>query len=105
MIIGFIIWSLVALVFLGIGISGLKAKDAVGFWSIAKPPVVTDVARYNRAVSMIWIVASIIFEVLGIPFLFQEQNSPIFVVTILGAVVLLIGMMIVYVKIESKYRK
>lgn len=105
MIIGFIIWSLVALVFLGIGIRGLKAKDAVGFWTTAKPPVVTDVSRYNRAVSMIWIVASIVLEIIGMPFLFQEQNSPIFVVVVVCAIALVIGMMIAFVKIEAKYKK
>ena len=40
----------------------------------------------------------------GIPLLVLEQNSPMFITVIFGVVVLVIGMMIVYVRIEHKYR-
>ena len=42
---------------------------------------------------------------MGIPFLFFEQNSPIFLVIILGVVILLIAMMIAYVRIEARYKR
>lgn len=90
MVIGFIIWSIVALIFLGIGISTYRAKDAVGFFTGVKPPVVKDVKRYNKSVSIIWFVFAEIFEILGIPLLFLKQNSPFFLVSILGVVVLII---------------
>ncbi len=72
MIIAFIIWSIVAALFWGIGISGRKSKEAV--------------------------------EIIGTPLLFLEQNSPMFVPVILGVVALVIGMMIVYFRIQAKYK-
>ncbi len=104
MIMAFIIWSIVAVLFLGIGISGRKSKEAVGFFTFVKPPVVTDVSKYNHSVSIFWIVVAVIFEIIGIPFLFLEQNSPMFIPVIFGAVALIIGMIIVYLRIEKKYK-
>jgi len=104
MIIAFIIWSIAAVLFLGIGTSGRKSKEAVGFFTFVKPPVVTDVNKYNRSVSMLWIIVAVIFEIIGIPLLFLEQNSPMFIPVIFGAVALIIGMIIVYIKIEAKYK-
>ncbi len=105
MIIAFIIWSIVAVLFLGIGISVRKSKEAVGFFTFVKPPVVTDVAKYNRSVSMLWVVVAVILEIIGIPLLFLEQNSPMFIPMTLGVVALVIGMMIVYSRIEAKYKR
>lgn len=101
---GFIFWSLVAVIFLGIGISGLKSKEAVGFFTGVKAPTVKDVEKYNHAVSILWFVSAVLFEIIGIPLLFLEQNSPIFILLIFGPVALIIGMMICYIKIEQKYR-
>lgn len=104
MIIAFIIWSVVALLFLGIGIAGRSAKEAVGFFTFVKPPAVTDINKYNHSVSMLWITAAVIFEIIGIPLLFSAQNSPVFIPVIFGVIVLMIGMMIAYLKIETKYK-
>lgn len=105
MIIGFIIWSIVAIIFLGIGIRSRKANEAVGFFTFVKPPKVTDVKRYNNAVSILWITSSGVFEALGIPLLFFEQNSAAFILIIFAVVILIIVMMIVYIRIEIKYKK
>ncbi len=105
MIIAFIIWSIVAVLFLGIGIRVRKSKEAVGFFTFVKPPVVTDVTKYNRSVSMLWVVVAVILEIIGIPLLFLEQNSPMFIPMTLGVVALVIGMMIVYSRIEAKYKR
>ena len=102
--IGFIIWSIVAMLFVGIGISAYKSEKAVGFFTFAEPPIVNDVKKYNHAVSILWIVGAILLEMTGIPLLVLEQNSPMFVPVIFGVVVLIIGMMIVYIRIEHKYR-
>ncbi len=103
MIIAFIIWSIVAVLFLGIGISGRKSKEAVGFFTFVKPPVISDVSKYNHSVSTLWIIAAVILEIIGMPLLFSEQNSPVFISVILGVVALMIGTMIVYLKIQAKY--
>lgn len=110
MIIAFIVWSLVAVLFLVIGLVDRKSEKPVGFWSNAKPwsnvkkLEVTDIRAYNNAVSTIWIVFAIIFELLGLPFLCFEQNNPAFLATIVGVVVLIIGIMFAYVKVEEKYK-
>ncbi len=104
MIIAFIIWSIVALLFFGIGIVGRKSKEAVGFFTFVKPPEVTDINKYNHSVSVLWIIVAVIFEIMGVPFLFLEQNSLMFIFVIFGVAALIMGMMIVYLKIEAKYK-
>lgn len=104
MILAFLIWSMVALLFLGIGISGWRSKKAVGFFSFIEPPMVTDVKKYNHSVSMLWIVGAGILELLGVPFLFLKQNSPAFILETFGVVVLVIGMIFMYIKIEARYK-
>jgi small-conductance mechanosensitive channel len=69
MLIGFVIWSIVALLFLAIAVSSWKSEEAVGFFTFVKPPVVTDITRYNHSVSLLWIIAAIVFEVVGVPLL------------------------------------
>ncbi len=110
MTVGFIVWSLCAVLFLVIGIIDRKSEKPVGFWSNAKPWCnvkeleVTDIRAYNNAVSTIWIVFAIIFEILGLPLLFFEQNSSVFLAVIAGVVILIIGIMFAYVKVERKYK-
>ena len=104
MIIAFIIWTIVAILFMGIGISAGKTKVPAGFFTFVDPPKVTDVKGYNHAVSVLWIVAAAIFELMGIPFLFLKQNSPMAFLIVFGVVVLIVGMMIAYSRIEDKYR-
>ncbi|MCM1045051.1 MAG: hypothetical protein NC417_06050 [Candidatus Gastranaerophilales bacterium] len=105
MIIGFIFWSIIAALFLGIGISGLKSKEAVGFFTFVKAPIVNDVKKYNHTVSMLWFAGAVLLEMMGIPLLFFEQNSPIFLLVVLGVIALVIGMMVGYMIVEKKYSK
>lgn len=105
MIMGFVIWSIVAIIFLGIGISCRKSHEAVGFFTFVKPPIVEDVEHYNNAVSILWFVSAGVLEIIGIPFIFLKQNSPLFILIILGVIIGLIVMMITYLKIEAKYKK
>lgn len=105
MIIGFVIWSIVAAIFLAIGISCRKSHGAVGFFNFVKPPTVVNVEQYNRAVSTLWFVVAIVFEIVGIPLLFLKQNSPYFVLLVPVVFILVIGMIIAYLKIEAKYKK
>lgn len=105
MIIGFIIWSIVTVSFLGIGISGRKSREAVGFFTGCKPPAIENVEKYNKAVSKLWFVSAGVYEIMGVPLLFLEQNSLLFVPIIFGVVLGLIVMMVVYLRIEAKYKK
>ena len=40
--IGLIIWSIVAIIFVEIGISAYKSEKAVGFFTFAEPHIVND---------------------------------------------------------------
>ena len=104
MIIAFVIWSAVSVIFLIIGISTWKAKEAAGFFTFVKPPKVKDTKQYNHAAAKLWFAAAFIFEILGVPFLWYEQNSPLIIFIILGVVILVIAMMIIYVRVEAKYK-
>ena len=81
-----------------------KRRNRRAFFTFVDPPKVTDVKGYNHAVSVLWIVAAAIFELMGISFLFLKQNSPIVFLIVFGVVVLIVGMMIAYSGIEDKYR-
>ena len=105
MIIGFIIWSLVTVIFICIGISCRKANEAVGFFTGSKPPEVKDLKKYNHAVANLWFVSAAVYEMLGIPFLFLEQNSAGFIPVIFATMLGVILMMVAYLKIEAKYKK
>lgn len=48
--IAFMIWSIVAVIFLGMGISCQKSGEAVGFFTFVKPPAVNDIRKYNHAI-------------------------------------------------------
>lgn len=67
MIIGFIVWSLVTVIFLGIGIGSRKANKAVGFFTFTKPPITENIKQYNKAVSFLWFIAAAVFEIIEIP--------------------------------------
>ena len=64
MIIGFIIVSVIAVIFLSIGISCRKSREAVGFFTFVKPPIVEDVKHYNNAVSILWFVVAVWLKLL-----------------------------------------
>ena len=69
-----------------------------------KAPSVKDTKGYNHAVSNLWFAVAVLFEIMGIPVLVLEQNSPFFFLMVFGVVGLLIGMMIAYNVIESRYK-
>lgn len=104
MVMGFVIWSIVAFTFVCIGISSWKSKVPTGFYTFAKRPEVKDIKKYNRAVSVLWFAAAAVLEIVGVPVLFLEQNSPLFVPLIIAVVIVVLAMMAVYARIEAKYR-
>ena len=101
---GFILWTLITLVFVYIGITTRKSNIPVNLFTFGDVPKVNDIKRYNKAGSNLWLVFTLLFEMIGISLLFIKQNSPFVVLIVLGVVFLVIGMMVAYIKIESKYR-
>lgn len=104
MLIGFVIYSAAALIFAAIGLCAWKSKTAVGFFTFVKPPAVKNIKKYNHAVSILWFIFSIVLEIIGIPILFIEQNSPVGIVIPFAVVFLVISMIIAYLRIEAKYK-
>ena len=104
MIIGFVIWSLVSLVLLGIGFRTWRSGKAAGFWSGIRPPEVDDVRAYNHSVAILWFVYAALFECLGLPFLFLKQNAGGFIWTLLCVPVLSLMLMVAYHRILEKHR-
>ena len=105
MIIGFIIWSAVALVLAGIGIWSWNSKKAAGFYAGVNPPEVKDIKKYNHAVGTIWFVYAALFELLGLPILVLKRNSAGFIGMTLGIVAISIGLAVAYNFVLEKHRK
>lgn len=105
MLIAFVIWSAVSLCFLIVSIVCRRSDKPVGVWANAQAPEVNDVKGYNRAVSNMWIVFAILLELLGLPLLLCEQNGALALLSSFGVMPLAIATMIVYTRIERKYRK
>ena len=105
MIAGFIIWSLISIALLGIGVLTWRSRKPAGFFAGVNPPEVRDVRKYNHSVAVLWFVYAILFELLGLPFLFLKQNSAGFVWTVLGVAVISIALMIAYHRILTRYQQ
>ena len=104
MLVGFIVWTLITLVFVYIGITIRNSNILVNLFTFGDIPKVNDIKGYNKAVSNLWLVFTVLFEVVGVSLLFVKQNSPFVILIVLGVVLLVIGMMVTYTKIESKYK-
>lgn len=105
MIAGFIIWSIISIALLGIGVLTWRSRKPAGFFAGVNPPEVRDVRKYNHSVAVLWFVYAILFELLGLPFLFLKQNSAGFVWTVLGVAVISIALMIAYHRILIRYQQ
>ncbi len=104
-IFGFVIWSLLAVFFIGMGVYACFSKKAVGFWANAQVMEVTDIKRYNAAMAKLFCIYGIVLLILGLPLL-AGQNSPWILLSVLGVMFATIIAMIVYTTvIEKKYKK
>ena len=105
MMIGFIVWTAIAIAIAVIGIIAGRSKKPSGFFAGVNPPEVNDVEKYNRSVGTLWIVYAILLELFGLPLLLLKQNSAGFIVSILGVVFISIGLGVAYTFIVARYRK
>lgn len=107
MLLGFIIWAVMGLLFVGLGIYAFLSKREVpfGFWANADVFPVEDVKGYNRAVGKLWCGYGVVFALLGTPLL-GGQNSALILLSVVGIMAESIAAMVIYVTvIEKKYRK
>lgn len=103
--IGFIGWTVVGCLLIGIGITAFFKKEAMGFWANIKIEAVKDIKNYNDSVGKLFILYGIVFILLGTPLL-MGQNSPFILLSIMGVMIeTIIAMAIYNIVIEGKYRK
>ena len=100
-----IICSIPSIIFLMIGVNARKETKAVCFFKFTKRPIVYDVKRYNLAISNLWIAAACILELSCVFALFCIQDSSIFEFITFAEIVLILGMVALYFKIQKKYKK
>ena len=104
MLTGFIIWAACGAMFVLLGVYCLFAKKPCGFWANVKEAQVKDVRGYNRAMALLWIAFGVVFALLGLPML-DEENPAMMMFSCLGVMAEAIAAMIVYTTvIDKKYR-
>lgn len=103
MLIGFLIWTGVVLMLVGIGIWFWNSKKAVGFFAGVEAPKVTDVRKYNHAVAKLLFVCAILYELIGLPMMLGKKDLVAF--SVLGVVFASLGSAIVYNRILDKYQQ
>lgn len=104
-LIGFLIWSAFGGIFICLAIYSWFSKKPIGFWANIEVFEVSDVKKYNHAVSKLFCIFGIVLMVLGIPLL-MEQNSAWILLSAVGVMLEAIISMIIYsLVIEKKYKK
>ena len=99
-------FALIGLFFLILGIRCRHSDKPSGFWANAEQFEVTDVRAYNKAMSKLWFVAAILYTALGLPLLTPSNILLVILVSIIGCMIVTIGIMIFFTTvIEPKYRK
>lgn len=103
--IGFVIWALAGMALCALGVYAFFAKKPMGFWANAEVFEVTDMRRYNSAVGKLFFLYGVIFILLGLPLL-SGQNTGWILLSVVGVMLLTIGIMVAYtLVIEKKYKK
>ena len=105
-IMGFVIWVICGLLFVGIGIYDYMSKKQVGFWANFDVPEVEDVIGFNKAVGRLFIIYGVVFILIGIPLIpsIFYKNMLLVFIPIIGAVFETIWLMVYFVmKIEKDY--
>lgn len=99
----FLIWSIGGLFFVGMGITSFFAKKAMGFWANVRVSEIDRVRPYNHAVGRLYIIFGIFIILLGLPLL--SGHTALILFSIIGVMFAVIAMMVIYSRIEQKYRK
>ena len=101
---GFLMWCSFGSVFMGLAAFAWFSKKPVRFWANAEVFQVTNVKKYNHAVSKLFCIFGILLIALGIPLL-PGQNSAWILLSVAGVVIESIIAMAVYsLVIEKKYK-
>ena len=105
-IMGFVIWVICGLLFVGIGIYDYMSKKQVGFWENFDVREVDDVIGFNKAVGRLFIIYGVVFILIGIPLIpsIFYKNMLLVFIPIIGTIFETIWLMVYFVmKIEKDY--
>ncbi|MGN8819236.1 hypothetical protein ACTNEN_13105 [Oribacterium sp. HCP28S3_H8] len=102
MLMKLMICSIPTFIFLMLGVNARKETKAVCFFNFTKRPIVDDVKRFNLAISNLWIVAACILELACVFALFCIPDSSVFVFMTFAEIVLILGVVASYFKIQKK---
>lgn len=103
--IGFILVVLIGLLFMGVGLSAFRSEKPAGFWANAATVPMEDVKSYNRAVGKLWCAFAAGFVLLlGLP-MCAGEGSPLILLSCIGIMYEVIAVIVVYMRIEKKYRR
>lgn len=103
---GFSAFALIGLFFLIMGIRCRHSDKPSGFWANAEQFEVTDARAYNKAMSKLWFVAAVLYTALGLPLLTPANVLLVILVSIIGCMIVTIGIMIFFTTvIEPKYKR
>ncbi len=99
-------FALIGVFFLVMGIRCRHSDKPSGFWANAEQFEVTDVRAYNKSMSKLWFVAAVLYTAIGLPLLTPANILLVILVSIIGCMIVTIGIMIFFTTvIEPKYRK
>jgi hypothetical protein len=108
MIVSLIIYGLVSLIMIGIGVSQLKSKTPVGFYTGEEPPKaeeLTDVSAWNEKHGIMWLMYGVVI-LLSWFISFLVGDSLWSVIPIIAGVCLPLVFMILYHSaLVKRYRK
>lgn len=103
MMIACVIFLAVGALCAAIGAAAWRSKTARRVWSnCSKEIAVTDVAAFNRAQGIVWILYGAWIAVCGLPML-AGQNSPLAMLSLLGVVFGTIAMILAQIRVEIKF--
>lgn len=100
------IMSLVALIFMGIGISQFKSKVPVGFYTGEKPPKaeeLIDVKGWNRGHGAMWCGYGVMIMISWLSAVFVEHETVSMVLTFVILIGGLLGMILGHHLLRKKY--
>ena len=101
MLMKLIVCSIPTFIFLMISVNARKETKAVYFFNFTKRPIVDNVQRFNLAISNLWIAAACILELACVFALFCIPDSYVFVFMTFAEIVLILGVVASYFKIQK----